>query len=229
MGQNVGQQVLKRLKSSIQTFGLGLLFAFIVLAVVCFPSLWLLLLLPGCCDCCHLVFFVFFFNLGLVYNSPAVLSDHQMLYAKVKCSIKSTRIASKDQSISLIWTNSGQRVGVVLQGKRRLLWFRGTHLLWLWWSVSGSVRKKGNQRKAPLSAEAKEVSDHIWALHRWTCVFVSPLLSGACWTGCCGFVLGSCAESSDPPRAPQSVHLSDQNSANCRTSESPPERKKWMF
>lgn len=56
-----------------------------------------------------------------------------------------------------------------------------------------------------------------------------PLLSDACWTGCRGFVLGSCAESSDPPRVPQSDHLLDQNPAICSTSESPPERKKWRF
>lgn len=48
-----------------------------------------------------------------------------------------------------------------------LLCLIGTHLLWLWWSVSGSVRKKGSQRRALLSAEAKKKkrSDRICALH----------------------------------------------------------------
>lgn len=40
-----------------------------------------------------------------------------------------------------------------------------THLPWLWWSASGNVRKKGNQRKVQLSGEGKDTSDHICALH----------------------------------------------------------------
>lgn len=60
-------------------------------------------------------------------------------------------------------------------------------------------------------------------------MFSSPLLSGACWTGCCGFGLGSCAESSDPPTGHRSDYLLGRSSAICSTAGSPPEGKSPRF
>lgn len=54
---------------------------------------------------------------------------------------------------------------------------------------------------------------------------ISPLPADACWRGCRGLSLGSCACCSFPPTSLQCVRQLDRSSAICSTCGRPPERE----